>query len=219
MLIDLLFPKQNKEFSRFNSYLSSVEIKSLKPRLKKISNHQKPFLEGVFVLSNYSNNAIIDLIKRLKFGGEYSITNDLSEALIYHIFKDGSVFIPNPDIIIPIPPDSARLKNRGYDIPMLIAKQLSKYCMQNESCGILSQHIIKIKKTIPQTKLNKKERHKNLKKIFSLSNNNTINFSSANTIWLVDDISTTGTTIYECAKVLKQKYPFLEIWGVVIAGS
>jgi predicted amidophosphoribosyltransferase len=58
----------------------------------------------------------------------------------------------------------------------------------------------------------KKEREKNLKSIFKY---NGVNLSGKR-ILLLDDVTTTGTTLNECAKILRKKGA-LEVIGAVIA--
>ncbi|NJK71839.1 MAG: hypothetical protein HC932_06445 [Thermales bacterium] len=57
-----------------------------------------------------------------------------------------------------------------------------------------------------------------MKGVFELTEKE-YNLSQKEVIWLIDDVSTTGTTLLECAKLLKKKYPFLQIYGVVVSGN
>jgi ComF family protein len=219
MILDLLFPKQNNNYTSFLRYLSLDEIKELKPRFETLSPELKQCFEGIFILTEYNNSKILNLIQRMKYQGEYSISYDVIQAIIYHIFQDGSLFIPNPDIIIPVPGDKKRSIQRGYNIPSLIAKGLSEYTMKELDSGSYHEYLLKIKNTVEQNKLSRSEREKNIKKSYAINLNNSISFSNAEHVWLIDDVITTGSTMFECAKVLKKQYPFIKLWGVVIASN
>ena len=102
------------------------------------------------------------------------------------------------DIIIIVPISSKRKKERGYNQSYLIAKEISKII----NAPIVKKVLYKIKNTVPQSSLNKKQREENargvymVKNIFKLYNKK---------ILIIDDIYTTGNTVNECARVLIQK--------------
>lgn len=100
------------------------------------------------------------------------------------------------DIIIPVPLNNIRKRQRGYNQTELIAKELVKSFKNLEYMNIL----IKTKNTVPQSTLNKQQRQENLKNAYKLKENTRINNKN---ILLFDDIYTTGTTANECAKILK----------------
>ena len=67
----------------------------------------------------------------------------------------------------------------------------------------------KIKHTSSQTGLNREKRLKNLDNVFELRDFNSLNDDSI--LIFVDDITTTGATINELAKIVKSKLPNIEI--------
>lgn len=100
------------------------------------------------------------------------------------------------DIIIPVPISKKRNKQRGYNQSLLIARELSKRLNIN----LENNCLIKQKNIIEQSKLNKEQRQKNIQGVYDLVNKEKI---ENKTILLVDDIFTTGSTVNECSKVLK----------------
>lgn len=62
--------------------------------------------------------------------------------------------------------------------------------------------LVKVKDTSPQEKLNRAERKQNLIGCFRLADGVSVKGKS---VLLIDDIKTTGSTVNECAKVLKLK--------------
>ncbi len=79
----------------------------------------------------------------------------------------------------------------------LIAKEISKLL----NIPLKADFLFKKKETPPQAALKKQTRIKNLKGAFDVRDNN---FLKGKNVLLVDDVITTGVTVNECAKVLKQ---------------
>ena len=73
--------------------------------------------------------------------------------------------------------------------------------------------LVKIKETLPQINLSGKERQENIKGVFSIKNKELIKNKK---VLLVDDVYTTGSTMEECARVLKV-IGAKEVWGIAAA--
>lgn len=101
------------------------------------------------------------------------------------------------DIIIPVPLHYTRLLKRKYNQSALLAKEISK--LSNIPVDYTS--LIKYRKTRPQVEFSGQERIKNVKNAFSIKNPEKI---KGKRIVLIDDVQTTGSTLRECAKVLKK---------------
>jgi ComF family protein len=99
------------------------------------------------------------------------------------------------DLIIPIPLHRNKLRLRGYNQSELLAKTLSGIT----SKPVSTSNLIKTKNTPTQTSLLKNDRLKNLKDSFSVFYPSLI---KSNSILLVDDVMTTGTTLNSCAAEL-----------------
>lgn len=129
------------------------------------------------------------------------------EAYLYKTFvnfllKNENFFekIKKYDTIIPVPISKKRFKIRGYNQSELIAKEISNITNINLETNCL----LKVKNIIEQSKLNKEERYKNIKGVYKLINGNKFYNKK---ILLIDDIYTTGSTVNECAKILKDTNP------------
>ena len=137
-------------------------------------------------------------------------------AIIGFKFKKKTQFAPNfaqlifrqiqesyPDYIfdmityIPMYPKDE--KKRGYNQSQLIAKELSEL-MKIPCVNTLS----KVKRTRPQHKLSATERRHNLKGAFKIIDKNQV---KGKTILIIDDIITTGSTLFECSKALEKGKP------------
>ena len=102
------------------------------------------------------------------------------------------------DIIIVVPISRQRKKDRGYNQCELIAKEISQII----NVPIEKNVLYKIKNTVPQSSLNKKQRDENVKGAYEVRNIIKLHNKK---ILIVDDIYTTGNTVNECAKLLIQK--------------
>ncbi len=212
-VLDIIFPKYNRDFFSISEYLSTEEITSLHSKFKPLSTKYRKYISGIFVASRYSNELILDLLNRVKFDGEYAISESFAELIYQKIFVDCDVFVPDPDVIIPVASDPERLLERGFSLPHLIAKHLSKKLPKTQL-----EDILKKKYSTPQqSTLEKKERLKNLTNLFEIIEKPS--FTDKDILWLIDDVTSTGTTLYQNAKVLKKAYPFLQIYCIVVAGN
>lgn len=107
------------------------------------------------------------------------------------------LFLKKYDIIIPVPISKKRKKQRGYNQTALLSKEISKEFNIEYNGKCLFKH----KHTQPQSSLNKEDRIKNVKNVYSVRNQEKI---INRNILLIDDIYTTGNTVNECSRVLKQ---------------
>ena len=100
------------------------------------------------------------------------------------------------DAIIPVPLHKTREKQRGYNQAALIARELGKRL----NIPVEEEFVGRIRQTLPQKNLKGKERQNNLKNAFKIRKNDV----KLNTVIVVDDIYTTGTTMDEIAGCLKR---------------
>ena len=107
-------------------------------------------------------------------------------------------FINKYDLIISVPIHNKRMKTRGYNQSKLIAKEIAINCGKEYYDNV----IIKSKNIAPQSTLDMLERVKNIKEAFSIGKNS--EKISGKNVALFDDIFTTGSTVNECAKILKK---------------
>jgi ComF family protein len=135
----------------------------------------------------------------------------LAAVLIEHlvITKNNSENIWQNSALVPVPLEKRKLKNRGYNQAEELAKELSKIL----KVPIVSNNLVKIRKTLPQIKLSAKEREENLKNAFSIKNAPEV---KGKKIFLVDDVYTTGATMEECTTQLLMSGA-KSVWGIAIA--
>jgi len=101
------------------------------------------------------------------------------------------------DLIIPVPLHPFRLKRRGFNQSLLLAKEVLP-CFPDAE---LSQTLIRTKPTRSQSTLSAKERKENIKDAFEVKEPEVVRNKK---ILLIDDLVTSGATVTECAKTLKK---------------
>lgn len=167
--------------------------------------------EFSFTIDNYNNDLSKNFIEHSYFFKYKNLIREQIIALKFrekpYIYKSLSYFLKNNqkcfdylekyDIIVVVPISKERKKERGYNQSALMVKELSDLI----DAKLITNILYKIKNTVPQSSLNKKEREENAKGIYIAKNCNKIKNKK---ILLVDDIYTTGSTVNECAKVLIQ---------------
>lgn len=107
----------------------------------------------------------------------------------------GQIKAWDADVIIPVPIHQRKMIKRGYNQAELIARELAK----NIGIPVDNNLLIRVVNTKPQKEMTKAERKKNLEKAFKIATN----VVEYNKVILVDDIYTTGSTIDECARILR----------------
>ena len=113
------------------------------------------------------------------------------------------------DSIIPVPLFPKKQKKRGFNQAAVLAEELAR----QKGIELIEGHLIKVKKTPPQTSLEASARRKNLRGAFEVVNDQGI---KGKTILLVDDVYTTGSTLQECSLAL-MRAGALEVRALTIA--
>ncbi|MCR5108728.1 MAG: ComF family protein [Lachnospiraceae bacterium] len=116
-----------------------------------------------------------------------------------------------PDALIPVPIHKRRYAKRGYNQAQLLAAELSKHT----GIPVLDNIIIRVSDTKAQKDLDASERQNNLKKAFKMLENDV----SLNTVVIIDDIYTTGSTIDAVAGCLQKKGVCRVYYVVLSIGS
>ena len=197
--LNLIFPNVCGFCNRIdkNSLCKHCEKMISKYKLNYIENckdDKTKYFDFCFSALKYEG-IIRDKIISYKFGEKSYLYKTFTKIIINN--KKICRFIKLYDIIIPVPMFKSKQSVRGYNQSMLVAKEISR------QAGIkyLSDALIKIKDTNVQSTLNKQKRLNNVKNAFKVQKQDII---KGKKIIILDDIYTTGSTVNECSKVLKQ---------------
>ncbi len=129
------------------------------------------------------------LVQAVKFSGRFALTNQLADALASRITI-------RPDFIVAMPLHPLRLRERGFNQSYLLAQRLARHF----GISLLTDICSRTRNTPHQSSLPWQERGKNMRGAFDCSADLT-----GKHIAIVDDVMTTGTTIEELARTLRQK--------------
>lgn len=123
----------------------------------------------------------------------------LYRSFVNFLLKQQKVFeiIKTYDIILPVPISKKRYKQRGYNQTELIAREISK----RAGIELVTNCVYKERNNVPQSTLNKEDRIENVKNTYIIKNSKIIKDKR---VIILDDIYTTGSTVNECSKLLKQ---------------
>ena len=136
---------------------------------------------------------ILDAIHQFKYGR--NITTGAALACLMADFDFPDIDFGIFDAIVPVPLHIKRLRERGFNQSLILARALGKKHGMNVDFSLLKR----CKLTLTQTGLDKKEREKNISGAFVAALPERIR---GRNLILVDDVYTTGATINECAKTL-----------------
>lgn len=143
-----------------------------------------------------------DCLKKVKYKSAWDILNFLYRLQIPDIRLQ-------ENIVTAVPMFAKKARERGFDQAEIIAQLLAKD-LQGQSLKVLER----VRETKPMFGLTRKERQKNIEGAFSLNPKSEI--LNPKLVVLVDDVWTTGSTMRECAEVLKRAGA-REVWGVALA--
>ena len=231
---DLLFPIHCLNCHKPNTFLCSTCLRNIKPpelqvcpvcekavtlngevcnTCRKIKN---PSLERLIVTADYKDKLLSQTIHLFKYGFLKDLAKPLSEIMINNSQK---LTIPTPDYLLPIPLHPRRLRWRGFNQAELLAQELSFKLLPGLTIPLLGDSlkppIIRQRYTKPQKEIkNYHQRQANLKNIFQVNNsfswqkyNLPTNNLAGKNILIIDDVSTTGATLFNYADTLKTLNP------------
>lgn len=139
---------------------------------------------------------IIQLIIQLKFRQQLSIAQAFGQLLAQSIRSTWYVKKSLPDLIIPIPLHADRLRERGFNQALEIARPLARVL----ALPIDLQGVKRTKPTAAQSGLSARSRKQNMAQAFSAHQ-----LYTGLSVAVIDDVITTGHTMMEFCKILKQQ--------------
>jgi len=129
------------------------------------------------------------LVQTLKFRERLILASYLGDALAQRI-------VSLPDFIVALPLHPTRLRERGFNQSLLLARQISRRL----KVPVLPDACERVRNTPPQSTLPWKERDKNMRQAFLCKPG--IDLRGKH-VAIVDDVMTTGASIGELARTLK----------------
>jgi competence protein ComFC len=154
----------------------------------------------VIYCMDYKNDIVKSLIHKFKYQKISCITPTIKQILSTSLNKHKPYFKHNNYIVIPVPLHKYKQRSRGFNQSEIISNIISQILNIKTYNNVL----IRFKNNPPQAnQTDILKRQENAKNIFKINENQKHLIQNKNII-LVDDVFTTGSTLNECAKILKQ---------------
>ncbi len=131
------------------------------------------------------------LLPRLKFHADLACGRLLSQLMI-----EAFAALPRPDALIPLPLHRHRLRARGYDQALELARPLARAF----ALPLMDDALIRRRGTPPQSRLDAAARRRNLRGAFAVASTAPLPAHVA----VIDDVVTTGATLHAAAQALRR---------------
>lgn len=161
-------------------------------------------LDRLLVATNYSDRLIERLVKTAKYRFVHIAARDMARLMIRYLEeKKFAEIVRTCSLIIPVPLHIRRLRWRGFNQAEIMARDIAVHL----NIPVATDVIVRSGHRKPQADINdRKSRIENAKGLFEINPDVSVgarNSVLGKTVLLIDDLSTTGSTLNDCARVLK----------------
>ncbi|PKN33569.1 MAG: amidophosphoribosyltransferase [Deltaproteobacteria bacterium HGW-Deltaproteobacteria-19] len=139
------------------------------------------------------DGVLMTMIHRLKYREQSRLAEPLGRLLAAGDYP--GLRIGEASLVIPVPLHPRRLRQRGFNQSLLLAKAVGK----SHGIPVDARSLRKPVASDPQVSLGRRQRERNVRGVFVVADAERIKGKG---ILLVDDVYTTGSTLKECARVL-----------------
>jgi ComF family protein len=186
-IIDIIFPPSD----------SLIAIRS-HVHLPITSFYRKEKFLNITTLAHYQNSYIKACVIAGKFEYNLAALKRLGLLLDHHLTLHHTDFPSHSTLLVPVPLHRERQFKRGYNQVEIICKQAKAY----QTKTLLK----KVINTKPQSHQNRDDRLKNLKDAFIITNAH-MDWATITNVVLVDDVTTTGSTLQAAERTLRPHLP------------
>jgi len=197
--LDLLFPPKCVSCGKEGSYLCDVCIAE-SPKAPDIAAEGLESIIAPFQMVG----AAREVVHRLKYSGLRVLAEPMGAAMAQHLKRHQI----SPDIIVPVPLHRTRLRERGFNQAGLLARVVGKWLeIDTDAKGLSRTDYLG-----PQARTaTREERQANVEGAFVAARD----FSDLSVV-VVDDVTTTGSTLEACATALRDAGAS-SVWGLTFA--
>lgn len=133
------------------------------------------------------------LIQALKYGERLELVNSLADTLA----QQTKVI---PDCLLAMPLHPARLRERGFNQSLELARRIGKKL----SIPLSLNTCVRVRDTPPQSSLSRTARNKNMRQAFACTQDFGTQNLAGQHIAIVDDVMTSGASLNEVARTLRE---------------
>ncbi len=151
------------------------------------------------------DGAVRKAVHELKYNNIRALAEPMSEMLNDYLKANP---IPG-DVLVPVPLHQKRLRERGYNQSSLLARELGRL----SGLPVIEDCLVRLRQTSQQTRTaSVEERRRNVATAFACRNRDV----QDRKVILIDDVSTSGSTLSACAQALKAAGA-VSVWGLTFA--
>ncbi|MEM6278174.1 MAG: ComF family protein [Verrucomicrobiota bacterium] len=143
-----------------------------------------------------------EMMHAYKYGKQLHLSR-LFGHLLHQVWEDSRLGEVDSWWVVPVPLHRRRQRQRGFNQALEIAREFVGSAPKGRNL-ILSSCLKRTRYTVRQAQLDRKERLANLHKAFSVTKLPSRSDCPERGFLLVDDVMTTGATVSECARVLRE---------------
>jgi ComF family protein len=171
---------------------------------QKISPAQAPmhgWITSVFAYQDFRIKRLIWMLKYRNGKRTAKILAPYMQSALVEFLGEEQLFLGARNVsLVPVPLSKKRMARRGYNQAELLAKEILTL-MPDSACVLHTDILKKEKETIAQADIKKRsDRLKNLGQCFSVVRKP----ETGKTVILIDDVTTTGATLFEARRALKE---------------
>ena len=141
------------------------------------------------------DGVVREALHAFKFRGRWTLAAPLGDLLVEAVagrLPDG-----NPDLLLPVPLHPRRERERGFNQASLLARRVGR----SLGCPVREAVLTRVVATRSQTELDAAARRANVRNAFEVRRPALV---AGRHVVLVDDVLTTGATLSECARRLRE---------------
>lgn len=181
------------------------------PRCGLCRRMDPPFAKAV-AYGSY-DGGLRELIQLLKYEQVRPAANVLGRMLADAISCLPPSFNDVDVLLVPVPLHERKLRQRGFNQSELIARVAVKLLPSHAKLTMIPRLLERRRETQSQTGLSRHQRRENMRGAFAVTDAAAL---PGQEILLVDDVFTTGTTVSECARILRRAGA-ARVWVATVA--
>lgn len=194
--LDLLLPRKCVGCGAPGAFLCGVCLADA-PRAADATGVGLQLVLAPFQMKGAAQKAV----HRLKYNGVRVLAAPMGAAMAQHLQRRGVA----PDVIAPVPLHPSRQRERGYNQAELLAREVGRWLDVPVEAGLL----VRTESAGPQVRAaSREERQANVAGAFRVRR-----AAIGKSVVIVDDVTTTGATLQECAAALRRAGA-RRVWGL-----